>query len=171
MDGAKGSMGSETLDSMSHTKRVPVTSSQPHTKRHRSSSPGDSNEENDTIGPKRKHFKASENVTSPSTHLHLPHASDPPTTLTAKLTAILTILTSPRNQSLAASTHYLATPTPNRNPVAKALSEMHPDERRQWDAYISNPHFHLPTINWETDTKPAPTSANHSRKPSAEEKR
>ncbi|KAL8726997.1 MAG: hypothetical protein Q9166_006360 [cf. Caloplaca sp. 2 TL-2023] len=36
---------------------------------------------------------------------------------------------------------------------------MHIDERIQWDAYITQPHLHLPDINWESDIDPEPTSA------------
>ncbi|KAL8647638.1 MAG: hypothetical protein Q9210_005436 [Variospora velana] len=56
-------------------------------------------------------------------------------------------------------TNFQATPSPNRNPVAKAYQEMAPNERMQWDTYIVDPCLQFfPSINWFTDIDPEPTS-------------
>lgn len=136
-----------------------TTDNKPRIKRNRSRSPHKDSAEDGTSDPKRYRFGSSGSASPPSAlpkALQLPHSTDPPSTITAKLEAILASLSS--GQSIAAVTKFLATPNPNRDAVAKAEQDMHPNERMMWDAYVSNPAITLPAIDWATDIDPAPVS-------------
>ncbi|KAL8770791.1 MAG: hypothetical protein Q9209_003658 [Squamulea sp. 1 TL-2023] len=99
----------------------------------------------------------STSLSNRASHLHLPDPSDSAATLSTKLTAIVTRISS--GQSIAAATGFLATPNPHRDPVAKATQEMHPYELEYWDAYITNPDLiEFPNIDWSTDIDTSPTS-------------
>ncbi|KAI4219880.1 MAG: hypothetical protein L6R40_008703 [Gallowayella cf. fulva] len=132
-------------------------------KRHRDASPHDHNTGEPTHPAKRHHIgetsDAKSDLPSPTTTSHsvpLPHPTDTTPALEAKLTAILAAVTS--GQSMAAATNYLATPNPNRDPVAKAVREMNAYEREFWDAYTTHKLAALPTIDWTTDISAEPTS-------------
>ena len=125
-----------------------TTATKPRTKRRRSRSPHkDSSDENDASNPKRYRFDSPSNVNPPSALPHtlqLPHPTDPPSRFTAKLNATLASLS--KGQSIASTTNFHATPNPNRDAVAKAEPEMHPNERMMWDDYLTNPALELPSI-------------------------
>ncbi|KAL8671083.1 MAG: hypothetical protein Q9168_004408 [Polycauliona sp. 1 TL-2023] len=110
---------------------------------------------------KRQHLDKSSNDTLASSHsimtgpMLLPQYSDSPATLHAKLTTILSKVTS--GQSLAAATSFIATPNIVHDPVTKATQAMDDNQRMQWDAYIANPGL-LKPIDWTKDIEPAPTS-------------
>lgn len=134
----------------------------PHNQRRRTMSQREDSDDENTSRVKRQHLDDTSND-GPGSHptivaspLQLPHPSDSPATLTAKLNAILAALAS--GQGLAAATGFLATPNSNRDHIAKACQDMHPEERMMWDEYTANPQLRLPAINWKTDIDAEPTS-------------
>ncbi|KAL8808953.1 MAG: hypothetical protein Q9223_003665 [Gallowayella weberi] len=137
---------------LSRNKRRRHTS--PHEDEQTAKDIGDPVKRHQHVDTRHQSAKTSESQSIP---LQLPLPCDKPQTLEAKLTAILATVSS--GQSLAAATHYLATPHLNRDPIAKAMQEMGPYERMQWDAYTADPQLKLPVINWATNLDTEPTSA------------
>lgn len=87
--------------------------------------------------------------------IEVPTDNDSITTLSTKLAALAQVVTT--GGSIAASTNYAACPTPQRDAVKTAISEMVPTELNFYKYYMQG-KYSLPEMNWDENRGPVPTS-------------
>jgi hypothetical protein len=92
--------------------------------------------------------------------LPIPHLEDPLPVLHAKLLAISKVVKSDKSVSIA--TNFAAVNVQERDATKKAVKEMPPLELESWEAYSQN-RFSMPTMDWEKNVSPAPSSLSHSK--------
>lgn len=87
--------------------------------------------------------------------LQIPHGDDPIAEMARKLTALAKSVQ--EGHSIAAVIFYAASMTQNREPMNTAVAEMAPQEHEAWSYYTTG-KYPLPSIDWNSNRQPAPTS-------------